>query len=166
MSIFTDVIDSTGYSDFNESQKVSSGISVNLVSRASSALKVTSSSRALKGRDALVALKLKGSRIQFHFSPIFFFFLWLYSPILGLGCLHETFRFISVTRSRRVDRTPWTGDQLIARPLLTAPGECDDDGEVGGMVLAGETEVLGENLPRHHFVHHESHLPPWWEASG
>jgi hypothetical protein len=25
------------------------------------------------------------------------------------------------------------GDQLVARPLLTAPGDCDDDGEVGGM---------------------------------
>jgi hypothetical protein len=46
--------------------------------------------------------------------------------------LHETFRFISVTRSRAIGSTPWTGDQLVARPLLTAPGECDD-GEVGGM---------------------------------
>jgi hypothetical protein len=63
---------------------------------------------------------------------MYFFFLWLYNLILGLGRLHETFRFISVTRSRTVSRTPWTGDQLVARPLLTAPGDCDD-GEVGGM---------------------------------
>jgi hypothetical protein len=66
-------------------------------------------------------------------SPDFFFsFLWLYSLILGLGRLHETFRFISVTGSRAVRRTPWTGDQLFARPLLTAPGDCED-GDVGGM---------------------------------
>jgi hypothetical protein len=25
--------------------------------------------------------------------------------------------------------------------------------------LAGETEILGENLLQHHFVHHKSHLP-------
>jgi hypothetical protein len=63
-----------------------------------------------------------------------FLSLWLYIPIFGLGRLHETFRFISVTRSRTVGRTPSTGDQLVARPLLTAPGDCDDDdGEVGGM---------------------------------
>jgi hypothetical protein len=38
-------------------------------------------------------------------------------PNSGLGRLHETFCFTSVTRSRIVDRTPWTGDQLLARPL-------------------------------------------------
>jgi hypothetical protein len=63
---------------------------------------------------------------------------------------------ISVTISRTLGRTPWTGDQLVARTLLTAPGDCDD-GEVRGMkrFLAGETQVLGENLIRRHFVHHK-----------
>jgi hypothetical protein len=27
------------------------------------------------------------------------------------------------------------------------------------MWLAGETEVLGENIPQRNFVHHKSHLP-------
>jgi hypothetical protein len=38
--------------------------------------------------------------------------------------------------------------------------------------LAGETELLGENLRRRHFVHHKSHMPwpgleperPRWET--
>jgi hypothetical protein len=35
----------------------------------------------------------------------------------------------------------------------------DDDecGAVGGMRIVGETEVLRENMPQCHFVHHKSH---------
>jgi hypothetical protein len=51
------------------------------------------------------------------YTHIFFFILLSLQPNSGLGRLHETFRFTSVTRSRTVGRTPWTDDQLIARPL-------------------------------------------------
>jgi ABC-type molybdate transport system permease subunit len=45
------------------------------------------------------------------------FFLLALEPNSGLGHLHETFRFTLVTISRTVGRTPWTGDQFVARPL-------------------------------------------------
>jgi hypothetical protein len=38
-------------------------------------------------------------------------------PNSGLGRFHEAFTFTSVTRSRTVGRTPWTGDQLVTSPL-------------------------------------------------
>jgi hypothetical protein len=41
------------------------------------------------------------------------------------------------------------------------------------MKIGKGTEVLGENLPQHHFAHHKSHMtrprleprPPQWEVS-
>jgi hypothetical protein len=39
--------------------------------------------------------------------------LWVYSPLLDLGCF---FNFLSLYTD---GRTPWTGDQPVARPLLT-----------------------------------------------
>jgi hypothetical protein len=40
-------------------------------------------------------------------------YLWLYSPLLDLG------RFFSFLILYTVGRTPWTGDQPVARPLPT-----------------------------------------------
>jgi hypothetical protein len=34
----------------------------------------------------------------------------------------------------------------------------DEHGAIGRMPITGDTEVLGENLPRFRVVHHKSHM--------
>jgi hypothetical protein len=62
------------------------------------------------------------------------------------------------------------GTAATNRPIVPAPGDYDGGEIVGG--LAGETEVLEENLSQCRFVHHKPHMlpgrepgPPWWEAN-
>jgi hypothetical protein len=44
-------------------------------------------------------------------------------------------------------------------PIVPAPGDYDDGEFLVEWRLVGETEILRENLPQRHFVHHKSHLP-------
>jgi hypothetical protein len=63
--------------------------------------------------------------------------------------------------------------RVLTGLLYHQPQMLGDGGEIGGIRLVGETQVLGENLPQRHVVHHKSHMtrpgfeagPPRWEAS-
>jgi hypothetical protein len=59
---------------------------------------------------------------------------------------------------------------LFYQPQMIDDGDC---GTIGGMKIGRGTEVLGENLPQRHFIHHKTHItrpglepgPSRWEAS-
>jgi hypothetical protein len=52
------------------------------------------------------------------------------------------------------------GTAATNRPIVAAPGDYDVEKLVEK--FAGETEVLGENLPQCRFVHQKPHMLPGW----
>jgi hypothetical protein len=49
------------------------------------------------------------------------------------------------------------GTVATSRPIVPTPVGYDD-AEIGGMTIGRGTEVLGENLPQCHFVHHKPYM--------
>jgi hypothetical protein len=59
-----------------------------------------------------IYMYLRHFRFKWHFLSIY---LWLYSPLLSLG---RSFTFL-IIYAYTAGRSPWTGDQPVARPLPT-----------------------------------------------
>jgi hypothetical protein len=55
---------------------------------------------------------LRSAPAQWRTVLLLLLLLWLYSPLIGLGL------FLSFPIKHRFSRTPWTGDEPAARPLL------------------------------------------------
>jgi hypothetical protein len=66
---------------------------------------------------------------------------WTLAASMKLSVSYQLLR-----RSRTVGRTPRTGNQLVSRSLLPAPGDCDD-GEVGGMNSIGSGNRSTQRKP-------------------
>jgi hypothetical protein len=66
----------------------------------------------------------------FFFSLSSHFYLWLYSPMLDLGC------FLSFLILYTVGRTPWTGDQPVARTTQTQNKRTQDIHASSGTLLS------------------------------
>jgi hypothetical protein len=84
--------------------------------------------------------------------------------------LTEEFYFIILSGVRLSPLGTAATTGLLYQPQMIDDGHC---GAMGGIKIGRETEVLGEKVPRRHFVHHKFHITrpglepglPRWEAS-
>jgi hypothetical protein len=99
--------------------------------------------------DRMCRSSWRACNILIHYSPdemkdMSFLFLVLETFVYEIG------RIVFLFAQWGVELGP-LGTSATECPIVSAPGDCDD-GELDGMKIGREIEVLGENLPQRHFV--------------
>jgi hypothetical protein len=85
--------------------------------------------------------------------------LWIYSPLLNLD------RFFSLLILHTVGRTPWTGDQPVARPLATLRTTQTQDKRTQTPCLEWDSNPRSQRSSEWRQFMPQTARPLWWASS-